>query len=281
MSIGTPTFSVVIPAHDEQQVIAACLGFVGELDPGEAEVVVVANGCSDRTAETAAQVAGVRVVSLAQGGKAGALNAGDRAVTVFPRIYLDADIVLGAPVLRALRDALAGAGDDIAAPRVQFDLSGRPWPVRAFYAAYRTLPYVNDGLVGLGVYALSERGRSRFEQFPTITADDLFVQRLFAPEERTVLPDASFPVATPRTLRDLLAVRTRTAYGNRELRETLTDRAEFAGSTSSTVRELARAVLRGRLAPWSAAVYVLVTTEARRRSRRLAAGTWLRDSSTR
>jgi glycosyltransferase involved in cell wall biosynthesis len=262
MSIGTPTFSVVIPAHDEQQVIAACLGFVGELDPGEAEVVVVANGCSDRTAETAAQVAGVRVVSLAQGGKAGALNAGDRAVTVFPRIYLDADIVLGAPVLRALRDALAGAGDDIAAPRVQFDLSGRPWPVRAFYA-------------------LSERGRSRFEQFPTITADDLFVQRLFAPEERTVLPDASFPVATPRTLRDLLAVRTRTAYGNRELRETLTDRAEFAGSTSSTVRELARAVLRGRLAPWSAAVYVLVTTEARRRSRRLAAGTWLRDSSTR
>src|SRR4051794_31851306 len=79
-SRSVPTFSVVIPAHDEESVIGRCLAaWSGELEPGEAEVVVVANGCSDGTAE-AARDFGVRVLELPAASKSAALNAGDGAV---------------------------------------------------------------------------------------------------------------------------------------------------------------------------------------------------------
>ena len=46
--------SVVIPAHDEEAVIGRCLDalFEGAL-PGELDVVVACNGCTERTAEIA------------------------------------------------------------------------------------------------------------------------------------------------------------------------------------------------------------------------------------
>jgi glycosyltransferase involved in cell wall biosynthesis len=187
-------FSVVIPAHNEEKVIGRCLDFVAHLGPGEAEVVVVPNGCTDRTAEVAAAVPGVTVVDLPEGAKWRALNAGDAAATAFPRIYLDADIVLSAETLRALAGALGDGRPRVAAPRVQFRVEGRPYAVRAFYAAYERLPYVRNGLTGLGVFALSEEGRARFGEFPNVTADDLYVQRLFTLPEREVLQDVTFLV---------------------------------------------------------------------------------------
>ncbi len=275
------SFSVVIPAHDEARVISACLGFVRDLAPGEAEVVVVANGCTDRTAALARAVPGVTVLELAQGGKSGALNAGDAAVTALPRIYLDADIVLSASTLRRLRDALSVPQALVAAPTVTFALQGRPWAVRSFYRAYQLLPYVSEGLTGLGVYGLSAAGRARFGQFPDLVADDLFVQRLFTPQERRTLPDATFEVAAPRTLEDLLAVRTRTVFGNAQLAAHQVDDPAFAATATGTARSLVDLVRRRRLAPLSALTYLLVMVEARRRARRRDGGAWHRDASTR
>ena len=51
--------TVVVPAHDEEPVIARCLAVL--LDgaaPGEFPVVVVVNGSTDRTAEVARRVPG-------------------------------------------------------------------------------------------------------------------------------------------------------------------------------------------------------------------------------
>lgn len=276
-----PTVSVVIPAHDEARVIESCLAFVRDLQPGEAEVVVVANGCTDDTARRARQVAGTRVVELAAGGKPGALNAGDDAATVFPRIYLDADIVLSASTVRRLRDALSGPEPLVAAPTVSFAVQGRPWAVRAFYRAYEQLPYVSEGLVGLGCYALSRAGRARFERFPDLTADDLYVQRSFGPAQRRTLADATFEVATPRSLAALLAVRTRTVYGNTELAAAAPADPAFAATAGGTGRALLDLVRRRRLSPAAAAVYVLVMLEARRRARGRHGGVWHRDASTR
>ena len=73
-----PPCSVVVPAHDEAAVIADRLGHLtGALGP-DVELVVVANGCSDRTAEVARTVPGVRVVELPVAAKAAALNAATR-----------------------------------------------------------------------------------------------------------------------------------------------------------------------------------------------------------
>ena len=273
------TFSVVIPAHNEATVIAKCLAFVPDLEPGEAEVVVVANGCTDSTAAAAAAVPGVTVVNLAEGGKRGALNAGDAATTAFPRIYLDADVVIGAGDLRQLVAALSAGLPRVAAPRVHFAIEGRPWTVRAFYTVYERLPYVREGLIGLGVYAVSPEGRARFGEFPAVTADDLFVQRLYAPSERIILTGSTFSVEVPRTLGALIAVRTRTAFGSRELAQTGDD--AFATSTKQTLIGLARLAARSPQLIPSVAVYLAVTVAARGRARRAAGRAWHRDTTTR
>lgn len=276
-----PRLSVVIPAHDEERVIAACLAFVADLEPGEAEVVVVANGCSDGTAAAARAVPGVTVVELAEGGKVGALNAGDAAVSAFPRVYLDADVVLSAGTLRRLRDELDTDQPLVAAPAVRFELAGRPFAVKAFYDAYAQLPYVREGMTGLGVYGLSAAGRTRFGEFPPVTADDLFVQRLFTPAQRRTLTDAGFTVQTPRTLAALLAVRTRTVFGNTQLAAHQADDPSFGATSGGTTRALLDGVRAGRISAPAAAVYTLVMLEARRRARGRGAGTWHRDDSTR
>ena len=63
--------------------------------PGELDVVVVCNGCTDQTAELARSCGyQVRVVELASASKPAALRIGDAAALAFPRLYLDADVIL-------------------------------------------------------------------------------------------------------------------------------------------------------------------------------------------
>ncbi len=304
-----PTLSVVVPAHDEARTLGRTLAALTSAAGGETpEVVVVANGCSDDTAEVA-RAAGARVVELGQASKAAALRAGDEAATAFPRVYLDADIVLTPGTLGHLAERLRRGDVHAASPSIRFDLRGSSWPVRAFYRAYAELPYVRSGLVGLGVYGMSEAGRSRFAQFPDVTSDDLFVQRLFAEHERGT-SGGEFVVAAPRNLRNLLKVRTRTASGNAELSRTehhdergaggrpvtvdASDDATaaaggsatgnaptFERSTSGTTSALAKLALsRPRLLP-SAAVYTAVTIASRISARRRQTTAWQRDTSTR
>jgi hypothetical protein len=304
----TATVSVVVPAHDEARTLGGTLAALTASAGAEVpDVVVVANGCTDATASVA-RAAGVRVVELGEASKAAALSAGDAAARTFPRVYLDADIRLAPGTLDALAATLRREGVLVASPRVVFDTSRSSWPVRAFYAAYRELPYVRDGLVGLGVYGMSQAGRARFGDFPRITSDDLFVQRLFSPDERAV-SGGEFVVAAPRDLRNLLKVRTRTARGNAELggAEVLdlrtspndTDGAggrtgrtgprestdgggrRFGRTTSTTTTALLRlALVRPRLIP-SLVVYTAVTTASRVSARRRQATAWQRDTSTR
>lgn len=279
--------AVVIPAYDEERVIGRCLDalapYLSEDSSPRLEVVVAANGCSDRTVEVARARAGVTVLDIATGSKTLALNEGDAAAHAHPRIYLDADIVLSPEAVPALVRTLSRPEPAIAAPAIRFDLTGSSVPVRAFYRVFRELPYVREGLVGLGVYGLSRAGRERFDTFPDLVADDLYVQRLFDPTERHTV-DGTFTVAAPRTLASLIAVRVRVAKGNSGL-AAHDEQERFAGSTGSTMRALL-GLLRDRptLAP-AVAVYVGVTLLARSRARaaqgREASHTWERDDSSR
>jgi glycosyltransferase involved in cell wall biosynthesis len=277
----SPSFSVVIPANDEATVISRCLDSIlpwsGPLPP---EIIVVANGCTDETAARARATTGVVVIELVQGSKRGALNAGDSAASFGTRVYLDADVVLARDALQALVQVLDTDRAIAAAPVPRFVLEGRPWTVRAFYSVYRELPYVRNGLIGLGVVGLSAAGRRRFGDFPDAIADDLFVQRLFAPSERVVLQEHVFDVETPRSLRSLVVVRTRTAQGNAQLAETAPGEGDFAPTTGGTVRALVALVARDlRLLP-AALVYAGITVAARRRATRTDQ-VWHRDATTR
>lgn len=282
-----PRASVIIPAYNEGRVIGRCLdALVSARDESGAalplDIVVAANGCTDDTVAISSRYDGVRVLDLPTPSKAGALNAGDQAARTDPKIFLDADIVLAEEALAQLITALETPLPRVGAPTVHFDTSASSMPVQAFYRAYQRIPYVTSGLVGLGVYGMSATGRARFDRFPQLQGDDLFVQRLFRPEERVVVP-AGFTVRVPRDLTNLVKVRTRVASGNAEAAQAgdaLPD-GDFSASTSSTLRALAQMSRADpRLIP-AVGIYVGVTVAARIRARRVGSAAWQRDTSTR
>lgn len=274
----TPSFSVIIPAHDEEHVIGRCLAFVGGLSPDEAEVVVVANGCTDGTVDVARR-AGVQVLDLPVAGKVGALNAGEAVVRSFPRVFLDADVTIDVETLRRLVEVLGDGAPAVAAPRPVFDVEGRPALVRLFYRAWTELPYLTEGMVGSGVYAMNRAGRARFAAFPQVTGDDLFVQRCFSADETRVLSDSTFGVRTPWDLRSLIAIRTRVAHGNAELART--GHGALRRSTQATLRSMSLVLRRDPSLLPACAVYVWVTIVSRIAARRRSAVTWQRDATNR
>jgi glycosyltransferase involved in cell wall biosynthesis len=211
--------SVVIPAHNEEGVIGRCLEqLLQDAAEGEIEVVVACNGCTDRTAEIARSLGpSVQVVETDVASKPAALNLGDESASAFPRIYLDADIRISTEAVRQVGRVLDD-GALAAAPMLRVDLRDRGRMIRAYYRIWTRLPYITEGLIGSGAYGLSREGRSRFDGFPPIIADDGFVSRLFAPQERVSVQTCEFVITPPRSVRSLVSVKTRVFAGNYEHR---------------------------------------------------------------
>src|SRR5919106_5992153 len=71
-----PAVSLIIPAHDEEEVIERKVANARALDypPDRVEVVVASDGSSDRTAELARSAGADQVLELPRGGKVAALN---------------------------------------------------------------------------------------------------------------------------------------------------------------------------------------------------------------
>ncbi|MCA1453691.1 glycosyltransferase [Bradyrhizobium sp. BRP22] len=214
-----PAFSVIIPAHNEEKVLARCLDtLLADSKPGELEILVVANGCTDRTVEIGRSYGNrVGVIEVSEASKHAALNAGDKAATVFPRVYLDADITVSAGAIRSVVEEMDRAGALIGAPRAVIDLDGCPAIVRSFYRVWCETPWFTDNLVGSGIYVLTAAGHARVGVFPAITNDDQYVHDLFETRERTTSNSYQFLVRPPRTVQGLIKRRTRTLVGQREL----------------------------------------------------------------
>lgn len=273
--------SVVIAAHNEATVIGRCLDAL--LADG-IDITVVANGCTDATAEVARRP-GVRVLELPVGGKAGALNAGDAVAVGYPRVYLDADIMLTAEAVRVLAGTVCGGDGVLAAvPTRRLDTTGRPILVRAYFAINSRLPAFRDGLFGRGAIALSEEARSRFDHFPDMVADDLFLDSLFTSTEKGEVASVTTTVETPWRTGDLVNRLVRVRRGNAAMRL-----AGSTGEVAADVRDASRmswlqdvVVPRPWLAP-AGAVYAALTVVAALRARRgsVTSTSWGRDESTR
>jgi glycosyltransferase involved in cell wall biosynthesis len=213
--------SLIIPASNEEAWIGACLQTVADSDPvpGGFEVIVVANGCRDGTAEVArsfqGRVPGLRVLDLAEGSKPLALTAGDGAARGDLRAFLDADCRLSKGVLAALARALARpeatyAGATPVIPRPRSALT------RAYARFWQRLPFARSVAPGYGLYAVNAAGRSRWGAFPQIISDDTFVRLQFTPEERVQVADRyDWPMV--EGLAALIRVRRRQDAGVREL----------------------------------------------------------------
>lgn len=213
--------SIVVPAHNEAAVIGRCLeALTRTAAPGEFDIVVVCNGCTDATAEVAARFRPhVRVVETPVGSKPAALNLGDGAARSFPRLYVDGDVELTTDDARAIVALLESGAALAAAPRLVLDTRGCSLASRAYHRIWQQLPVIRDGLVGRGVYAVSRAGRERFGEFPPVVADDLYVHTRFTASERRTVADATSVVRAARTARELVRRKSRVLAGNRELRQ--------------------------------------------------------------
>lgn len=220
-------FAVIIPAHNEEAVIARCLRalFADAPNPEALQVIVAANGCIDQTVRIAREAAPhALVLDLPVGSKIGAINAANRAATLFPRIYLDADVECGYFALAALAEALREPGVMAAAPAIQLNLSDCNWAMNAYYRAWMQQPYAKAGKGGAGCYGLSQSALEKLGDFPPIIGDDLWIHTRFPDSERRYLAADSqgrpvFSVVyPPRTAREQIKVEARRWIGTEEVK---------------------------------------------------------------
>ena len=211
--------SIIIPAHNEATTIGNNLTYLLEVSKNLAvQIIVVCNGCHDKTAEIVRSFEEVLCIETDVASKTFALNLGDQQATSYPRIYLDADVLLPQTSIEAMVKKLE-EGYLAVAPEVSMDYQGCSWAVRAYYEIWLDLPYVKAGMIGAGVYALSEQGRMRFERFPDLIADDGYIRCLFKEDERTIINDVYSIVKAPKDLWSLIKIKTRSRLGRFQLKQ--------------------------------------------------------------
>lgn len=279
----SPMMSVIIPACNEGSVINRALrAITGGATLAELEVIVVCNGCTDDTVIRAREFDfPLRVIETEIASKTHALNLGDKAASFFPRFYVDADVLVTIHVLRALANRLQRGDVHAVAPRPCFNLVPSSRFVKAYYDIRARLPSGCEGIGGSGVYGLSEAGRSRFKEFPRVIADDAFVRIQFRLEERETIASLSSIVYPPHSISDLLAIRTRAYYGNRELSRRYPDLWINKGTSNG------KALMKNlwKLSLWPGIlIYLGVNILARaraNRSRHHSTFVWRRDNTSR
>jgi len=274
-------FSIIIPACNEAAVIEHTLKSIMacHLDR-PLEVIVVANGCTDDTAERARRFGPcVQVIETPIGNKSHALNLGDRQANFFPRAFLDADIDLSPNTLQSVVDAFNDPGCRIATPTANHVFDGYNPVLSGYYKLWRSLPHVRKAVMGAGFYAIDAVLRSRFIEFPALTADDKFIRNLARPRERRIMGGCYTTITMPRSFHALLKVKTRWTCGNLELAGA---RPDLNQNDQNPHQGIAGHLL---LRPWlwihvPAFLFVYLYTHSAARKRLADNSTaWLRDDS--
>lgn len=256
--------------------IGACLQalFASEPVPGGAEVIVVANGCHDTTVADAeacrpqARDWTLTVLDLPQGGKPGALNAGEAAARGAVLAYLDADVLVSPPLLRQISEVLDRPKPGYASGQVVI-----PTPANRFsrlYAGfYRQVPFFHHGVPGCGLFAMTRAGRARWGDWPGIISDDTFARLNFAPCERLAVP-AGYDWPIVEGLRALIRVRRRQDAGVAEITRLYPALLANDDTRPSGPAWVLRAALR---APLGFLAYIAVAVAVRLRQ---GGGDWTR-----
>lgn len=244
--------SVIIPANNEARYIAECLNSLlgSAATAAPVQVVVVANGCTDNTVEEAQALADaftargwrLDVLDLAEGGKIGALNAGDAAALYDRRVYLDADIRMSADLLPQMTNALdrdepVYVSGSLSVPQARSFISDR-------YARFwQRLPFVAENVPGCGIFAVNATARARWGAFPDIISDDTFARFHFTPDEMHKVP-APFQWPITEGFANLVRVRRRQDAGLEQMRRLYPDLAARTPVTSPPTGQKLRLLFR-------------------------------------
>lgn len=248
------TTTILIPAHDEAAYLPVCLGALMASDSvqGGAEVIVIANGCTDDTAAVArsfaeqAELKGwhLRVLELAEGNKLGAWNAGEAAATGGVLIYLDADVTVSLPLIAQLAEILNTDEPRYASGRPQVTVGGGGL-TRLYTRFWLTTPFMTRGVPGFGIFAMNRAGRARWGNWPDIISDDTYARLNFSPDERFAVP-GTYDWPMVEGFARLVQVRRRQDTGVAEIEDTYPDL--LANDDATPARPLWRRAIRDPLA---------------------------------
>jgi cellulose synthase/poly-beta-1,6-N-acetylglucosamine synthase-like glycosyltransferase len=130
-----PTVTLIVPAYDEEEVIAAKVANALLLDypRGRLQIVVASDGSADATAERARAAGADLVLELPPGGKVAALNAAAEQATGELLAFSDANSVWAADALRRLVEPFADPAVGYVCGQVRFvdaggdNLEGAYW----------------------------------------------------------------------------------------------------------------------------------------------------------
>ena len=166
--------SVVIPAHNEERVIGAALRAIAAQRPRVHEVIVVCNGCRDRTAERA-RAGGARVVVTERRGVSLARNLGARNATGDTLLFVDADVRLEPGLTAAVRSAAPARRATVGTVRVVPDCRRYALHYAVAAVMIRSLRGASNGLIFCTAPLFAAAGG--FPEGIQVGEDNLFMRR--------------------------------------------------------------------------------------------------------
>ncbi len=177
MNVSTqPHLSIIIPALNEEQRLPPCLTKIDaflQAQPYDAEVIVVENGSTDRTAEITRSFAEahpyVQLITLPERGKGRALKAGMLAATGEYRFICDVDLSM--PIDEIVKFLPPAAGDCDVSIATREGEGAR----RINEPEYRHLMgRINNWIIKLMALPDFEDTQCGFKMFKGAVAEDLF-----------------------------------------------------------------------------------------------------------
>jgi hypothetical protein len=217
-SLTGSSVSVIVPLLNELDTIADKLADLARLDPPPDEVILVDGGSRDGSDEIAARgasAAGWRLVRSPVAGKTAQLNAALAHATSDWVLVTDADALLPAYAIDALRAAVRAQGAAVAGMPV---VPIAAHPLERLHCELANALRVSEhdrGSSGLVVGPCYMFERGLFHRFPDdVVADDVYVSLAALTTDRPIALAAGGVVVetrSPRTLRGLIAHKLRKA----------------------------------------------------------------------
>jgi len=216
LSPNKPT--IVIAAFNEENNIHQ----TGQTD--DFQIVVVCNGCTDNTEEIITnEFPLIFKESLVGASKSLAIRHAESLNIGYPRLYLDADILLPQHHAETLISTAKNHTEAaLFVPVSKVDTHASSFIVKTYYQAWYSTPHVKRKGFGSGAYLLNENGRKKFGLWPKLIADDGFLRAIFKPNEIIITKDSTVTVKAPKTISSLLKVKTRSKLGNLQLKQYFT-----------------------------------------------------------
>jgi len=213
--------TIIIAAFNEASCIRGTLSSLGSGTSKAFQVLVVCNGCTDNTEEIiSSEFPLIFKENRESASKSLAIRHAESLDIGYPRLYLDADITLSEnDAEKLINTAQEHTEAALFVPHSHIDTQASDQLVKTYYQAWYSTPHVKLLGFGSGAYLLNQSGREKFGLWPELIADDGFLRTLFKINEICIIDNTLVTVKAPKTIWALLKIKTRSKFGNLELKK--------------------------------------------------------------